>query len=661
MKGFKYIAASIAAAALLCFPVFASESFGLENDLGSLTVVNNTLGSGGSAVFGEGFIGSGVELDGSYGLKIGNVDGDFTVGAMVSVTNTGDAKTVFFKNMGDASAQKWTGAIYAQGYPALWTHDSETYKWHQVTKASQTATGVWTHVVYTESGGVGSLYVNGALIGSGNVASGGGTIYAGATFWSADTVTGKIDEIYFDDEKAATAEEVKAMFSDYAIKALTLPGKVTGDLTLPSELNGEPISWSSSNKDVISDDGKVTRGIDDTEVVMTAFVDGKEIKSFTVIVLKMPSVVNDKVVLSYDFSGGDGVVLDNSGNGNHAAAIGGMKGGVFDGVDDYVELPEGILSDLDEFSIIIELTPDIALTNYFTFGFGNSSTEGYFFLNTSRPETNTIRLAITDASYPDEKDIRSVPGIRKGERAVVVVTSKGSEYALYVNGIPVANGDMGMSVKDLGETKCNYIGKSLYSADPLYSGEMSEFTILPYVMDASDIRAKYELPQDGDNYIESVSPSGNGFTVDLARDCMVSAVFYDESGNKIYFATRKISDDNLTAVFDCEGAVTAEIAAFDAATGIIKDKKAVSFFGGVFAYTEDGGNVRVINTSGKTLNAAVINARYQNGNELASADISTVSLAPDSFEIVPLDFTFEEQRLFVWTSLAEMTPIKEYK
>ena len=60
---------------------------------------------------------------------------------------------------------------------------------------------------------------------------------------------------------------------------------ITKDLTLPSEWSNLPITWESSNTRIIANNGKVTRPATDTQVTLTAYQAGEEVKvlNFTVI------------------------------------------------------------------------------------------------------------------------------------------------------------------------------------------------------------------------------------------------------------------------------------------------------------------------------------------------------------------------------------------
>ncbi|MGN1098202.1 MAG: LamG-like jellyroll fold domain-containing protein, partial [Clostridia bacterium] len=473
--------------------------------------------------------------------------------------------------------------------------------------------------------------------------------YLGVNYWPADAPSGVIDNLIVYD-RALTSGEIE--FPTYTFPYST----VIGDIDLSAVPGGSDIVWSSDNEAVISASGKVTRQNEDCVVTLTGTL-GDITREFKFTVLKNQNHVNDDVVLSYDFSGSDtSVVIDRSGNGNHGVIHGGMINGYFDGADDYVEMPEGILNGYDELTIVLRLTPEIALTNYFTFCFGNSSDSGYFFLNTSRPSTNTIRLAITDKSYGEEKSIRSLPGLRYGEYASVVITAKGSYYKMYIDGLPVAAGDMGMSISDLGNTSMNYLAKSPYSGDAYFKGTIEEFSVYTNIMDESEIYAKYYVPESDESYFRSVSLDSS-LSAELARDCIVAASFYDADGNLIYATTKKVSEDDLTVEFDAKSAVSAEVAAFDAATGIVKDKLIIDSSRHIVAYKVSGGCIKINNSSDDDVNVAVIDACYD-GNALSGVDITTVTVGANSFEVVPVSDE-DGHRAFVWTSIEKMIPVSE--
>lgn len=521
-----------------------------------LTAVTSSLEPGGNIVYDKGFTGNGLSLDGTYGLKLGDVGTTFSVSAMVNLTSAGGIGTIFFKNMGTSSSQKWTGVCAGSGTPFLWTH-GDGFAWSTITSGGDNVVNGWAHVVYVEDNSVGYLYINGELVGSGGVASGSGTLYLGCTYWSADAVKGLVDEIKLFNV-ALSEDEVLTeyeLYVDYAA-VLDVPGEVIGNIELVKKIASKTVVWTSSDETVIATDGTVNRLDEDKTVVLTASIDGEIIEEFEVTVLKKPVVVNEKIILSYVFNENDGEIIhDVSGNGNHGAAYNGLvideSGAVFDGTDDYVKMSEGVLYGSDDITITMVMQPYAAQKHVFAYGFGNTSSTGYMFLNPSQPDTNTLRFAATTGTNTDEKDVVSIPGIRLGEKAAVTVAINGSYVSMYVNGDLVMDGDIGMNVSDLGKTSSNYIGRSIYDGDPYFAGVVSEFTIYNYCMNQADVKALYgaerEYPEKADEeYITEVSFE-NGINIVLnthgRNDVKVAAIVLNDDGEVAEFSVRESSGE----------------------------------------------------------------------------------------------------------------------
>ena len=629
--------------ALISISAYA-ESYSFEGEVPS--TVTSTLEDGGEPIYADGFIGSGLELDGSYGLSLGPVGSSFTISAMVNISSGGQTQTVFFKNMGSKEIELWTGIIYNNGTPQFWTSG-----WNRMATTASDSRNKWVFLVYTEDNGTGSLYVDGELVSTGDVSDQPGELYLGTTYWAADAPKGLIDEVAVYDYALSQEELVNIMNEQYMptlfAKYVFPSSLLITDLDLSAVPGTGAIDWVSDNEAVLSSTGVINRQAEDTTVTLTGTLTDVTQK-FTFTVLKAPKVVNDDFILSYDFTAAQGNILsDISGNGNDALIYGGMTGGNFDGTDDYVELPKGVLNGRDEFSIVMWLTPWMVTTHQFTFCFG-SGAEEYFFLNTSRPGTNSIRLAITQNGYWGEQEVFSTPGLPYGQYAMAVITVSGSKYDLYVNGLHAASGDIGITVSDLGKTTINYIAKSPFD-DPYFRGRIEEFTIYPYVLDAEDIydaameRIAPESLRDED-YIAAYG-LGPELTVALNRDCIVAASLFDPDGKLIYATTKKASEDDLTIAFDAAGAASAKIAAFDAATGIVKDKRKFSFYDGLFADPRENG-IMVHNFNNEAVNAIVAAAVYS-GDELTGLDIVTVSIESNSFVTIPLEIP-EGSRLLIW-------------
>lgn len=498
MRMKKRFIALLAAGALAfsALPTMAQEtaSFSFEGE--ELGVVTNTLEDGGEAQVSDGVL----TLDGTYGLYLGEVTNKFAVSALVKVTSEGDSDTLFFKNMGTKDYQKWTGVLSKSGKAAFWSHGSDARNKTVVFESSEANLTEWRHVVYTENAGVGRLYINGLLQGYGNVANGAGDLYLGVTYWEDDAIEAEVRDVKVFDTNLSYEDVFNMYYDNYASDTPRVPdiaSEAVEDIELIDTFGIKSVTWETSDESVITTTGKVTRGDEDKTVVLKAYMDGELTNEFTVTVPKKAEIVNEDVLLSYVFDENDttGVIHDASGNGNHATAYNGLEmtenGAYFDGLDDYVKMPDGILNGHDEITIVFKTTPERQEQHIFAYAFGNSSSEGYIFLNTSRPSTTELRLAATPEGSGSEQAVYYAPGVNIGESAEIVVVLNGTEAALYRDGELLMEGDLGMTVSDLGDTVENYIGKSLYSSDAYYKGLVSEFTVYDKAMTADEVRELY--------------------------------------------------------------------------------------------------------------------------------------------------------------------------
>ncbi len=625
----------------------------------SLVVVTNTLKSGGAAKLSDGVL----SLDGTYGIKLGYVGSTFSVSAMVKVSSTGGTSTIFFKDM-DNVGNKWTGVLSNGKKPSFWTHGTN-HRWETVASGDANL-GEWSHVAYVENNAVGSLYVNGELVGSGSVEAGAGDLYLGATYWSADALAGYVDDVKLYNN-ALTANEVLAEYEqciDFE-NFINLPKEVISDIELIEKIASKNVTWTSNDESVIDATGKVTRADEDKIVTLVASIDTGIIGEFEVKVLKKPVIVNEDVLLSYTFGATDGEIIhDVSGNGNHGAAYGnveiGANGAVFDGADDYIKMPEGVLYGHDEITIVTTFTQNSAQRHVFLYGFGNSADTGYMFLNPSRPDTNLLRFAATKTNAANEHEVASLPGVRNNEKVTVVVVINGRYASMYVNGELVMDGEIGLEVSDLGKTAQNYIGKSLYEADPYFNGVIEEFTVYGYCMSDTEIAVykndiEYALDGVDEEYITSVSfADGIKVEVDTLErdDVKIAAVVLDENNEVIEFCVVNPTEElSLTK----EGTVC--VFAYNEADNIpggffVKGK------GEGFSFEYVPGKVYIVSEQDYN-NGMMIVAGYDTAGVLTGVAFKVVDVKAG--ERVELNGDFDsavEFRLLYWDNLVSMAPAK---
>ncbi|CCF32859.1 glycosyl hydrolase family 43 [Colletotrichum higginsianum] len=206
----------------------------------------------------------------------------------------------------------------------------------------------------------------------------------------------------------------------------------------------------------------------------------------------------DGEILRYDFSTVDGTQLqDVSGNGNHAAISGGasvVDGALaFDGVDDFVQLPNNILSGVEDIAIEAEVFLDASQqTPYFIYGLGNTAASGngngYLFATGS-----PYRASITTGDWSTERTAASSSSLPQGTWLHLVYTITGRTSAIFLNGYEVArNENVNIDPRNIGNgvTTANYIGKSVYSGDKLFKGQIREFAIFNRSMTAAEVLSR---------------------------------------------------------------------------------------------------------------------------------------------------------------------------
>ena len=196
----KFILAFVTAFAALTVTAGAEGLYRFENSLDSeegaglaapATTVTNTLGNGGAAVYD----GGALKLDGAYGLRLGSVGPCYEVSAKVTLTSSGGTSTLFFKNMGDSNSQKWLGVIFQNGVPNVWSHDGSAFRWAALESKAENCVGKTVEIKYVENMGSAELYVDGVPAASGAVVPGGGDLYLGSTYWSADALSAAVDDL----------------------------------------------------------------------------------------------------------------------------------------------------------------------------------------------------------------------------------------------------------------------------------------------------------------------------------------------------------------------------------------------------------------------------------------------------------------------------------
>ena len=206
------------------------------------------------------------------------------------------------------------------------------------------------------------------------------------------------------------------------------------------------------------------------------------------------STVSD-LTLRFKFDETSGTVAeDYSGNGWDGTLVNGpvwtagrIENGVsLDGTNDYVDLADGVLNGLTEFTAAtwVYLDSRSDWTRIFDFGTGTSVN---MFLTPKNGGDGNLRYAITTSGGGGEQRINTSYVFPLRTWTHVAVTWEGNVGILYVNGSEVGrNNSMTLNPSSLGATTQNYLGKSQY-ADPYLDGRLDDFRVYNRALNPAEI------------------------------------------------------------------------------------------------------------------------------------------------------------------------------
>jgi len=158
----------------------------------------------------------------------------------------------------------------------------------------------------------------------------------------------------------------------------------------------------------------------------------------------------------------------------------------------YATPPTGVVSALSDFTISTWVKMDALTTWMRVFDFGTSTTN-YMFLTpqAALPTINgirysTVRYAIKNGGTELNVSFNYVFPLNTWVH--LAVTQSGNTASLYINGALVStNTSLTIKPSNLGSTTLNYLGKSQFSADPMFKGSIDDFRIINRALSASEI------------------------------------------------------------------------------------------------------------------------------------------------------------------------------
>ncbi len=368
------------------------------------------------------------------------------------------------------------------------------------------AVGAWVHVAVTIAGDTGKLFVNGAVVDT-NTAM---TInpvdvdtkynFLGKSQFADPLFNGRLDDVRIV-SSALTDAQILAIYQtgppQFSSTTLAKPSAVeqqpyTGSIAADATGGSGARTFTKMSGPAwlaVARDGGLSgvpnfedAGVNNFSVRVT---DANGALHATM--LQIPVAEAGGIVAHYGLDGTANTVVGTAhGTPSGAPAYTTGHNGFaidLDGVDDFVTLPAGVASS-DEITIAAWVNWDGGNAWQRVFDFGNGNGE-YFFL-TPKSSANTLRFGILNAGTAEQQLNAAL--LPTGAWTHVAVTLGAGTGRLYVNGALVNTATITLKPSDIAPV-VNFIGKSQWSADPLFNGRVDDFAVFNTALSATQIAA----------------------------------------------------------------------------------------------------------------------------------------------------------------------------
>jgi hypothetical protein len=216
----------------------------------------------------------------------------------------------------------------------------------------------------------------------------------------------------------------------------------------------------------------------------------------------------DALMLRYDFGGTGSVVIDRVGDADGALRGGAMldgDGGVaLDGDDDYVDLPNHIVSRLTDATFVVWLTWDggVCWQRIFDFGANDAGEDAVgdatsaLFVTPVACGSNERLLALAEFTMSEYRLYGAGP-LPDGEpvQVALVIDAAQDTFALYVDGQQVSSAPTGFELSDIDDVN-NWLGRSQWVQDINLRGRYDEFRIYAAALSPRDVATLYRRGPD---------------------------------------------------------------------------------------------------------------------------------------------------------------------
>ena len=369
--------------------------------------------------------------------------------------------------------------------------------------------GQWVHVAVRLFGDQGSLYVNGELVSTNNNMTHnpydlGSTTnnYIGRSQWPDPYFDGSIDDfrIY---NYALSDLDIKKLYDATPDPKVTLTAPLANEVFTTGNsitLKADATAFDATISKVEFYDNTTLLGQDTSspyEFTWTNAALGSHSVSARVTDSKSQFGVSEsssimvvrRMALHYTF---DKATNDISGNSNHGVVAGTPlydvgkidSAIVLNGTDQYISLPATMQIQAKSVTISGWINPALLNTWTRVFDLG-SSTSNYMFLTLN--VNGKPRFAIR-SNGGGEEIVNSSTALTTGVWTHFAITYQDKICRFYLNGTLVGeNTFMKTNPADLGVLSTSYIGKSQFSADPLYNGKVDDFRLYNRALSAAEI------------------------------------------------------------------------------------------------------------------------------------------------------------------------------
>jgi hypothetical protein len=199
--------------------------------------------------------------------------------------------------------------------------------------------------------------------------------------------------------------------------------------------------------------------------------------------------VGDPIVVGTGSTAQTARIADIPAGGASGPRVAGKLGNAvkLNGSDEYVSLPTGIVSGLNDYTVSAWVNPSADDTWARVFDFGRGTSVNMFL--TVNGGGNGLRFGITASGNGAEQDLTGGGQLPLNTWSHVAVTLSGTTGTLYLNGAPVATSpNMTLKPSALGNTNQNWIGRSQYP-DPFLNATVDDFAIYDHALSTAEVAA----------------------------------------------------------------------------------------------------------------------------------------------------------------------------